>query len=319
MKQNNATDLNLSIPPNLLKPLFKKKTHLHVQAIILDWLTIFATIWLCIHYFHPLWYLLAVITIGARMHALAILMHDATHFQFLKNRQWNDRLTNWLTMFPLFTSIEKYRQNHLRHHRHLNTEDDPDWVAKLGKRAFTFPKTKGEFLTTTFSYLLLYQGVNDAIWFLKRFGTPQKDGSKQKTNTKEQLLFYVLLAIGLTLSGAWKYFLLFWVVPYLSTFFMFQYIRSVAEHFGDLAYDHLLTSTRSVKATWMEAFFIAPHNVGYHLEHHLYPGVPFYHLPQLHQLLMSDNNYQDKAHITHGYVSGLLNDLGSIELMKVSH
>ena len=91
---------------------------------------------------------------------------------------------------------------------------------------------------------------------------------------------------------------------------MFQYIRSVAEHFGELAYDDLLSSTRSVKANLLERFFIAPHQVGYHLEHHLYPGVPFYNLPKLHQLLMSVSDYSSKAHITHGYLSGLLDELG---------
>jgi fatty acid desaturase len=28
-----------------------------------------------------------------------------------------------------------------------------------------------------------------------------------------------------------------------------------------------------------------PHHVNYHLEHHLYPAVPHYHLPRLHRLL----------------------------------
>ena len=55
-------------------------------------------------------------------------MHDATHYRFLKNRKWNDLISNITTMYPLFSSIEKYRENHLRHHQHLNTEDDPDWV-----------------------------------------------------------------------------------------------------------------------------------------------------------------------------------------------
>ena len=91
---------------------------------------------------------------------------------------------------------------------------------------------------------------------------------------------------------------------------MFQYIRSVAEHFGELAYEDDLSASRTVKPALLERFFIAPHQVGYHLEHHLYPGVPFYHLPKLHQLLMKQKKYQEKAHITNGYVRGLLNELG---------
>jgi fatty acid desaturase len=309
-KQNNANDLDLTIDPKVLQPLFATNAYRHAFAMLLNWVIIFATIYCCIQFLNPFSYLLAVIIIGARMHALAILMHDATHFSFLKKQKWNDLITDIFITYPVFTSIATYRQNHLRHHRHLNSENDPDWVAKLTKREFTFPKTKREFLMTVFSYLLLFQGAMDAYWFLKRFSGGKKEKGQKARKDYARLLFFVLLFTTLTFTGTWTYYLIFWVVPYLSTFFMFQYIRSVAEHFGELAYDHLLTSTRTVKPTLIEQFFIAPHQVGYHLEHHLYPGVPFYHLPKLHDLLMQQAEYEDKAHITQGYVSGLLNELG---------
>jgi fatty acid desaturase len=308
MENHHTHDIKVDIDPQSLKPLFKIETHRHVLALIMDWAIIALAIYGCLQFFNPVTYLLAVIIIGARMHALAILMHDATHFRFLRNRKWNDLITNLVTMYPLFTSIELYRQNHLRHHRHLNTDHDPDWVAKLGVKEFTFPKTKAEFLWTLFTYLILYRGVKDAIWFLKRFQAPSaKQVSKSTDHYKK--IFYLALIIVLTVFGWWPYFLLFWFIPYLSTFFMFQYIRSVAEHFGDLGRDHDLESSRTVKANWIEKFFMSPHNVGYHLEHHLYPGVPFYHLPKLHELLMQDETYNKHAHITKGYTIGLLNEL----------
>ena len=39
-----------------------------------------------------------------------------------------------------------------------------------------------------------------------------------------------------------------------------------------------------------------PHHVNYHLEHHLYPAVPHYHLPQLHRLL-ADKGALDGAEV----------------------
>ena len=309
-KQYTAKDLNLSIKPETLKELYKISPYRHALAIVMDWLVILGVIYLCINYFNPLCYLIAVIIIGARMHALAILMHDATHYRFLKNRTWNDLITNVVTMYPLFTTISNYRQNHLRHHQNLNTEDDPDWAAKLTNRAYTFPKTKRVFLLGVMSYLFLYQGFLDALWLFKRLNMAEKKPEQKKESKLGQLIFFAVLFTVLTLLGWWKYYLIFWVVPYLSSFFMFQYIRSVAEHFGDLAYDHLLTSTRTVKTNFLEEFFIAPHNVGYHLEHHLYPGVPFYNLAKLHRALMEDTEYYEKAHITEGYLQGLFNELG---------
>ena len=310
-QQFNANDLDLSLSPKQLKPLFMIQSHRHAWAIAFNWIIMAISIAVGIYFFHPLLYFLVVLIIGARMHALGILMHDAVHYRFLKNRKWNDLLTDLFCAYPIFTTLDGYRQNHLKHHQHLNTDHDPDWIAKIGKKEFECPKTKLEFITTLLSYLILYQGIRDAIWFLKRFRTPEGNSKKApKKKNYNRLIFYVLLFTILTIVGGWKWFLLFWFIPYLSAFFMFQYIRSIAEHFGDLSYDHLLTSTRTVKPNWLESFFIAPHQVGYHLEHHLYPGVPFYNLPKLHNLLMEDDSYSGKAHLTQGYMQGLFNELG---------
>ncbi len=302
-------ELKFKLNPTDLKPLFRIRPLRHASAIFFNWVIIIGCMVLWAK-FPSVWlYVLTVVIIGARMHALAILMHDATHYRFLKNRKWNDLLSNYFTMYPLCTSIEKYRQNHLAHHQHLNTDDDPDWVAKIGKRSFTFPKSKTEFLLQLSTYIVLYQGIMDMTWFLKRFNSDTANRPKKAEPIFSKILFYALLIGGLTFFGVWKYYLLFWLVPWLSTFYMFQYIRSVAEHFGDLSYDNLLTSTRTVKTNWLERFFIAPHHVGYHLEHHLYPGVPFYNLPKLHKLLMERSDFQEKAHITKGYVTGLFEEL----------
>jgi len=51
-----------------------------------------------------------------------------------------------------------------------------------------------------------------------------------------------------------------------------------------------LTAARSNRASGgignaLGRALLFPHHVNYHLEHHLYPAVPHYHLPQLHRLL----------------------------------
>ena len=166
---------------------------------------------------------------------------------------------------------------------------------------------------TVLAYFSLVKGIMDALWFLKRFA-PTKGGKKAKGSEKwPRIIFYILLITGLSIGGLWAEFGLYWVVPYLSTFFMFQYVRSVAEHFGELAYEDLLSSTRTLKLHPFEQFFFAPHHVGYHLEHHLYPGVPFYNLPRLHNLLMESEPYKSKAHVTYGFWSGLMQELGKVE------
>src|SRR5438445_11912 len=54
-----------------------------------------------------------------------------------------------------------------------------------------------------------------------------------------------------------------------------------------------------------EKFLLAPHNVHYHVDHHLYPSVPYYNLPRLHAQLLAQPEYMARAHITDGYCTGL--------------
>jgi len=311
MTNSDIRELNLQLSPQSFATLFKTNPLIHTAEIVLNWSIIVATIYVCITFLNPLTYFVAILVIGARMHALAILMHDATHFRFLQNRKWNDLISNITTMYPLFLTIENYRNNHLRHHQHVNTEQDPDWVAKLHKKEFLFPQSKWAFFRTVLSYFLLWQGIKDAYWFVKRFNLVggKKENAPRKGSPIPQLLFYGTLVTLLSVFGGWWYFLIFWVVPYFSTFLMFQYIRSIAEHFGDMKRENDLNAARTVKTNALERFFIAPHNIGYHIEHHLYPGVPFYHLPKLHEMLMKTEEFQREAHITEGYLSGLVKEL----------
>ena len=319
MPTYDARDLNLNLDKKELRKLYKIQSYKHALAIALNWGLIALAISIAQLWFNPLTYMLAILVIGARMHGLGILMHDAAHYRFLKNKKMNDLMTDIFCMYPIFFDIAKYRRNHLAHHRHLNTEHDPDWAVKLGMSEFQFPKTKREFMLGLLSYFLLYRGVMDALSFLKRFGSnkvdKKKDSSQGLRSHLPKLIFYVTLVAVLSIFNLWGYFAIYWIVPYFSTLFMFQYIRSVAEHFGDLDYDHLLNSTRSVVVlNPIEKFFFAPHNVGFHIEHHLYPGVPFYNLPKLHKMLMELPEYSEKAHLNMGYIRGLFNDLGNAKM-----
>ena len=67
----------------------------------------------------------------------------------------------------------------------------------------------------------------------------------------------------------------------------------------------MLRGSRHLDATWWEKFLLAPHNVHYHVDHHLYPSVPYYYLPGLHAQLLAQPEYMARAHITDGYCTGL--------------
>jgi len=73
-----------------------------------------------------------------------------------------------------------------------------------------------------------------------------------------------------------------WLVPGVVVGYV-SAVRALAQHALTLPGDPLLAS-RSVRSNRIASFFLL--NENYHLEHHLFPDVPSYHLPRLRALLL---------------------------------
>ena len=50
---------------------------------------------------------------------------------------------------------------------------------------------------------------------------------------------------------------------------------------------------------------MVPHNVNYHLEHHLFTRCPWYNLPRAHSMMI-ENGYEDKMCLETSYKNVLL-------------
>ncbi|MEQ1540013.1 MAG: fatty acid desaturase, partial [Sphingorhabdus sp.] len=62
--------------------------------------------------------------------------------------------------------------------------------------------------------------------------------------------------------------------------------RNIAEHAcTTTGSDDPFTHARTTYANMIERTTVAPYWVNYHSEHHLFMGVPCYHLPRAHALL----------------------------------
>ena len=107
----------------------------------------------------------------------------------------------------------------------------------------------------------------------------------------------------------WTYVFL-WILPLFTVAMACYRVRSIAEHSGiglqEERYartdvDSLVT-TRTTVGSPILGFIFAPYNISYHIEHHLYPYVPVFRLPQVHKQLQNNPIYNSKAHITRGYL-----------------
>src|SRR5437763_11273906 len=48
--------------------------------------------------------LLAIVVIGAQQHRLTTLGHEASHYMLFRNRRLNELASDWLCMFPMWTT-----------------------------------------------------------------------------------------------------------------------------------------------------------------------------------------------------------------------
>lgn len=266
-----------------------------------EWSCIVALIVAAVSVSHPAFSVACMLLIATRQHALLTLMHEYAHHQLSRRRAGlNDLVGDVFTALPFFITIHGFRRNHLAHHRHVCTDQDPDWVSSLEKPRFHFPKTRSGFAVEVLKHGLGRYTLGDLKGYTVDAG--MSTGLPRATRIRAAACAIVLAGMA-TYFGIWDILLLYWIVP-LATFLMaILYIRDVGEHFGMPAPG--IERSRTVLAGWLERVLIAQNGVNFHAEHHLFPSVPFFRLRRLHQALMQDAGYRAQAVVTRGYLGGL--------------
>jgi fatty acid desaturase len=310
---SNASPESLRTNPRLLAEVRRLSEVSEVRglaAVIFQWLLIALIIglWCALppSFGAVRWllYALAVIAIASRQHALMIMMHEGAHQRISRNRAWNDFVSDMFCSFPLGLSTELYRRRHLQHHQHVNSDQDPDWTIMREYEDWQWPKDQiaafrlfaGDFLGLAahkvVATFLLWSPARKLIF--KR---------KLKLAPADRLRLITFCTAVVALFGAfhlWLGFFMFWLVPFLTAFVAISRLRALAEHMV-VESEHELNKTRHVDPTFLERLIVAPLNVNYHLTHHLYPSVPFYRLPEMHEVLMKEEVFRSRAHLTATY------------------
>ena len=293
---------------NKLNLLNRKSSWYNFYFLCLDYSLIALSIYLSVLSDSIIVYLVALFVIGSRMRALDNLLHEASHGAFFQNRNLNNILGMLLCAFPIGSSMHAYRKSHTTHHSSLgDAEKDPDYIRykKIGVDKLPFEKNKlirrylrVVFLRDTLEYL-----KNTFSSFIYVKGTPTFEIG---------LRIAFFLTVGLTVGyfGWTHYFLLFWIVPFLTTLQIIRFFAEISEHGGLYDEKDELQMTRNNLINPIARFFIYPHGDAYHMTHHLVPAVPHYHLGFAHQILMNWEPYA-KAHHCFGYFNTGLTDLPS--------
>lgn len=281
-----------------IRELTRRSNLRGVWAIGSTWAVIAATFAALARWPHPAMFALAVIVLGGRQLALAILMHEAAHRTLFANRFANDVITDWFCARPTHGNVEKYRKHHLQHHAYTSTDKDPDLALVT-----PFPTTRRslarKFARDLFGATGLKRNVGLLMMDCEMLGYTVAGDAKRLPRNGRSTLDYVRAGIrngagffvtnaailgALALAGhAWVFWA--WVVADLTTFNLFVRIRSLAEHACTERTTDPYANTRTARAGLLARMTVAPVRVNYHLEHHLLVAVPYYRLPKLHALL----------------------------------
>lgn len=268
-----------------LRDLQRPRLARSVSAATLDWTAIALASALAIRWGGTA-VLLALFVIGNRQRALGNLLHDASHGSFDRQRRRGTLLADVLLCWPLWVSMPVYRADHLAHHRYLgDPARDPDYIhdERLLERGWLRLWMGQVMNLRTFRISVLShlgrmsgaEGAGVAAWWAAVLGA-------------------LALAFGpetaLSFAGLW-------VAARAVVFHPITAFREISDHVG-LQPGTLIGFSRNHPLRGLTAQIFHPHNNGYHLLHHLMPGLPYHAFPDAHRLLWGWEPYRAAAQCT---------------------
>jgi fatty acid desaturase len=213
---------------------------------------------------------LGVFLIALAMVGLSVLMHEGCHHLLFRSRVAS-RLVGWLCGAPVLISVSAYRCLHLRHHAFERSARDPDDLERRAGRPATL---------VLLYYLMLVGGTYLYLPHVAVRGLAAAAWRERCLIVAEYAALLALVGTGWWLSPGGM--LRVWLLPMVVAA-QITNLRSLAEH-GLTTGGSPFTATRSVVSNRLASFVFC--NLNYHLEHHLFPAVPWYNLPALHRLLL---------------------------------
>lgn len=293
------------LTPDEIRPLAQRSDLVGAALVLHCWAVIAGAIALFALWPNPLTVVLAAMLIGSRQLGLAILMHDAAHNALFASRGLNEVVGQWLCARPIGADLPSYRRYHLTHHRHTQTELDPD--LRLSR---PFPTTRDSLVRKFARDLTGRTGLKERYAQLRltvqlAWDRHAVEGAGMAQTFKADdlrpsLAVNAALFAAMWAAGAWWWWFAFWLLPLLTWFQFVVRLRNIAEHGATEFSDDPLRNVRTTRAGPLMRLFVAPYWVNHHLEHHLVMHVPCWRLPRLHRLMV-EKGHEPEMEIAPSY------------------
>jgi fatty acid desaturase len=265
---------------------------------------------------HPsIWtWLIALLIIAGAQHGLSLIAHEASHRLICpQDKRRNDFIGTYFFAAPTLLPFNVYRQRHVIHHRLVSQPGDTKNVYLRDWRGWLF---FAEVLRSLFAVDYLLK-VRDVL----RTGKGSEYEQFESNLRRDQIgiilvngiIFLVLTLFDPFYFGVPTYYFILWLWPLLTVSFLFAKFRALIEHqpprtgrSETLETPYFMNTPgpmlRSVKATWIERFFLSKINFHYHAEHHLWPWISYQHLPELNSRIWLGHEHEDSLIINGNFV-----------------
>jgi fatty acid desaturase len=229
-------------------------------------------------------YVLAIIVIGARQNALATLAHEGWHSLLFASRRMNHNAGAWLYAYPIGILYYHDRDRHLRHHREVGHDDDPDWINYTNRNREDTARVLWYLASLLLGRLLFSTLLSFVFQGRPRIGVGGTDAAREDRPgvagelCRVLLCQIVLFGVLMLASHRWWTYPVLWVLPLATFAGFFANLRALIEHVtkrDDVSPEERL---RDIEAGPLARFFVAPSHFNYHALHHAHPSIPHYNL-----------------------------------------
>ena len=224
---------------------------------------------------NPVAWAAAYLLMGRTMAQLGILGHEAAHRLLFTSKSVNDFVGRWFLAYPGFTPLDAYRRSHMAHHKDEMGPEEPDVALYAG-----YPIPRDSMRRKLVRDAFFVSGYKNLKPLVKLAWSRNPVALRIVGAQVAVLLAFILI-------GRPELYVFLWLLPWMSVWRVLNRLRAIAEHGGMTRSDDRRLTTHHVRQSWLARFWIVPYNTGWHLAHHVDIGIPWRHLPALHDELVA--------------------------------
>lgn len=270
-------ELSESLDRDELIKLHRCSPALHFLIVARQLLILGLSVWGLVVLSNPLLWIPLAFAAGFTVFNFTVLLHEAIHNAvFDSNRPGLlMRIICLCYAFPSGISASQFQRWHLDHHIALGSKtEDP-------KRFYLSPKVNKRWVK-----MLYFTPVLFGIYFRAAAKETATYPTALQKTIKIERIFTILFQLSLMalafFLGGWVVMLKVYVAPVFGVFPIAFALNRMGQHYNVNPDDPANWSTLVKDSVFWNFWFLWSN---FHLEHHYFPGVPFYRLARLHRLL----------------------------------